>query len=210
MALSAPKELLAQALLPLAPIAPFRNGRRTAGGALERGSAGVPRPIDAERKALEISARDRARIASSAQSALGRIRGKWKIAILVQMIDRPVRLGELRRLIPRASKKVLVQQLHELENDGIIVRTDLSGKIKHVEYTLSAPLGVAVANLVAFLSNWGTRHAQLATPGDRTPVTTKRQPGVSAGPEIMVRRDAQPCAVSDVAGSCARSRASTR
>jgi DNA-binding HxlR family transcriptional regulator len=90
------------------------------------------------------------------------IRGKWKIAILVQMIDRPVRLGQLRRLIPHVSKKVLIQQLHELENEGIIVRTDLSGRIKHVEYTLSAPLGIAVINLVGTLSGWATRHAHTA------------------------------------------------
>jgi DNA-binding HxlR family transcriptional regulator len=71
------------------------------------------------------------------------------------MLSGPIRLGQLRRLIPRASKKVLVQQLRELENDGVIARTDLSGKIKHVEYTISAPLGMAVANLVGFLSDWG-------------------------------------------------------
>jgi len=78
------------------------------------------------------------------------------------MIDRPVRLGQLRRLIPHASKKVLVQQLHELEKDGIIERTDLSGRIKHVEYSLSAPLGIAVINLVGTLSGWATRHAHTA------------------------------------------------
>jgi DNA-binding HxlR family transcriptional regulator len=115
-----------------------------------------------ERSALQITSRDRAKIAASAQSVLGLIRGKWKIPILVQMIDRPVRLGQLRRLIPHASKKVLVQQLHELEKDGMIERTDLSGRIKHVEYTLSAPLGIAVINLVGTLSGWATRHGHTA------------------------------------------------
>lgn len=201
---------MAQALSPLAPITPVRNIHRTGGGALERGSAGVFRPIDAKRNAIEISGRDRARIASSAQSAFGLIRGKWKIAILVQMIDRPVRLGQLRRLIPRASKKVLVQQLHELENDGIVVRTDLSGKIKHVEYTISAPLGVALMNLVGFLSDWGIRHVQTASLADRKPITTRRQAGVSAGPEIILRKGAQPCAGSDVADSRARPLVSTK
>ena len=155
-------ETLAQALLHLAPIDPVRNGHRTAGRPLERSSAGSSGPILVERNALQITSRDRAKIAASAQSALGLIRGKWKIAILVQMIDRPVRLGQLRRLIPCASKKVLVQQLHELERDGIIVRADLSGRIKHVEYTLSAPLGIAVINLVGTLSGWATRHAHTA------------------------------------------------
>lgn len=114
----------------------------------------------AERIALEIiSNQDRAKIVSSAQSALCLVRGKWKIAILVQMIDRPVRLSRLCRLIPRASKKVLVQQLHELERDGIIVRTDLSLRVKHVEYSVSAPLGLAMINLLEMLSEWRSEQA---------------------------------------------------
>jgi DNA-binding HxlR family transcriptional regulator len=148
-------EALAQALSPLAPIAPVRNGRRTEGEPLGRAGAGLSGAGHIEHNALKIvSSRDRAQIVSSAQSALGVIRGKWKIPILVTMLDRPVRLGQLRRLIPRASKKILVQQLHELERDGIIVRADLSGKIKHVEYTISVPLGMAVINLLGMLSEW--------------------------------------------------------
>jgi len=127
---------------------------------MERSGAVLFGTGHAERIAVEIiSNQDRARTAASAQSALYLVRGKWKIAILVQMIDRPVRLGQLRRLIPGVSKKVLVQQLHELEKNGIIVRTDLSGKIKHVEYALAAPLGVAVMNLLGLLSDWGSQHA---------------------------------------------------
>jgi DNA-binding HxlR family transcriptional regulator len=126
---------------------------------LERTGTGPAVTGHADRIAIEIiSSRERARIASSAHSALGLIRGKWKVEILVNMLSGPIRLGHLGRLIPRASKKVLVQQLHELENDGIIVRADLSGKIKHVEYTISAPLGVAVMKLVEFLSDWGIRN----------------------------------------------------
>ncbi len=86
------------------------------------------------------------------------------------MLDGAVRLGELRRLIPRASKKVLVQQLHELEKDGIIVRTDLSGKIKHVEYTISAPLGDEVVILLQLLSDWSLRNAQAMTVAGGAPV----------------------------------------
>ena len=152
---------LAQALSPLTSIAPVRNSGRAAGEVLERSRAGRSGPVLVERNALQISSRDRAKIVSSAQSALGLIRGKWKLPILVTMLNGPVRLGQLRRLIPSASKKVLVQQLHELENDGIIVRTDLSRRIKHVEYTTSAPFGVAVVNLLGLLSEWGIQHAPM-------------------------------------------------
>ena len=140
----------------MGPTTPIRNRHRSERRRSEGISAGQYRTGHADRIALWIiSTRNRARLISSAQSALCLIRGKWKIAILVQMIDGPVRLGQLRRLIPRASKKVLVQQLHELERDGIIVRTDLSLRVKHVEYTISAPLGNAVINLLGMLSEWG-------------------------------------------------------
>lgn len=89
------------------------------------------------------------------------------------MLDGPIRLGQLRRQLPRASKKVLVQQLHELENDGIIVRTDLSAKIKHVEYTISMPFGEAVINLLKLLSEWGIRHAPALTSNGTTGIGAK-------------------------------------
>jgi DNA-binding HxlR family transcriptional regulator len=120
--------------------------------------AGWPDSIYAKQNALELSSADRSEIVASAEAVLCLIRGKWKISILANMLDGPMRLGQLRRLIPRASKKVLVQQLHELEKDGIIVRTDFSGKIKHVEYAISAPLGDQVANLLQLLSDWRLRN----------------------------------------------------
>jgi DNA-binding HxlR family transcriptional regulator len=181
---------LAQALSSLAPIAPVRNGRRTMGGALERNGARLAGSGPVEHNALEIvSRRDRARIVSSAQSALDLIRGKWKIAILVTMLDGPVRLGRLRRLIPRASKKVLVQQLQELERDGIIVRIDLSGKIKHVEYTVSAPFGRAVMNLLGMLSDWGIRYTSGMALHGRTRTSATPVLPMLAKSEITSRRE---------------------
>jgi DNA-binding HxlR family transcriptional regulator len=183
---------LAQALPTLTPIAPVRDSRRTAGGPLGRSGTLFDSSL-VERYAFQISSRDRAKIVASAQSALGLIRGKWKFAILVTMLDGPVRLGQLRRLIPGVSKKVLVQQLHELENDGIIERTDLSGKIKHVEYMVSVPLGVAVMNLLRLLSDWGSRHAPMMGLHDRTRIVA-----TTALP-IPVRLEAQPFAGSGAA-----------
>ena len=109
--------------------------------------------------------------------------------------------GRLRRLIPRPSKKVLIQQQHELEKDGIIVRTDLSGKIKHVEYAVAAPLGVAVMNPLGSLSDWGCRHARAmallrgartgATPvlpmPARSEITAQAAPSGLFGPKCLHR-----------------------
>ena len=62
------------------------------------------------------------------------LQGKWKMQILCLVRWGPVRLGQLGRLIPSTSKKVLIENLRELESHGLIVRRDLSGTIRHVEY----------------------------------------------------------------------------
>lgn len=185
-------EALAQALSPLVAITSVRNGCRIAGRALGTNGGGRPGSIYVEQNALELSRVDRAKIVSSAQAVLCLIRGKWKIPILATMLDGPVRLGQLRRLIPRASKKVLVQQLHELEKDGIIARTDLSGKIKHVEYAISAPLGDQVVNLLQLLSDWGLRYAPTMVVPGRTRVGTAPVLPISPKSEITVQIKDQP------------------
>jgi DNA-binding HxlR family transcriptional regulator len=86
------------------------------------------------------------------------LRGKWKIEILQLLMNGPVRLGQVRRRIPQATKKMLVQRLHEMEKQGIITRADLTGKIKHVEYTVSTPLGNAVLQILAILRKWSVLH----------------------------------------------------
>lgn len=87
--------------------------------------------------------------------AIGLVQGKWKIGILCRLQEGSARLGDLRRLFPQASKKMLAQHLRQMEQDGIITRTDLSGKVPHVEYSLSNSLGRPVINLIDFLAQWG-------------------------------------------------------
>jgi DNA-binding HxlR family transcriptional regulator len=90
----------------------------------------------------------------TAEFALALIQGKWKIPILLRLEQGPARLGQLRRLLPQASKKVLTQHLRGMETNGLIVRTDLSDSVPHVEYALSPPLGIAVLHLISALAQW--------------------------------------------------------
>lgn len=172
-------------LSPSVAIHSVRSGRRIIGRPLRTDSARGSGSTYLEQNAFDFSSIDRTKIVSSAEVALCLVRGKWKIPILAKMLDGPVRLGQLRRLIPNASKKMLVQQLHELEKDGIIARTDLSGKIKHVEYAISAPLGDQVVNLLQLLSDWGLRNTQAMAAAGRTPVprvpTERSTPAKSVG-----------------------------
>ena len=58
-----------------------------------------------------------------------------------------------------ASKKMLTQHLREMEKDGLIVRTDLSGRLRHVEYSLSESAGFAVLQLINTLTEWSSQYA---------------------------------------------------
>jgi DNA-binding HxlR family transcriptional regulator len=88
--------------------------------------------------------------------AIGLLQGKWKIGILCRLQEGPARLVDLRRQFPQASKKMLTQHLRQMERDRLIVRTDLSGKIPYVEYSLSNPRGLAVSRLLHILAEWRT------------------------------------------------------
>jgi DNA-binding HxlR family transcriptional regulator len=97
----------------------------------------------------------------SGQLGITLIQGKWKVGILSSLKRGPVRLSQLRRMFPQASKKTLGQHLHEIEKDGFIIRTDLDGRLRHMEYSLSDSCGFAVLPVVNTLTEWGARDASL-------------------------------------------------
>jgi DNA-binding HxlR family transcriptional regulator len=83
------------------------------------------------------------------------ISGKWKPLILYFLLRGPTRYGELKRAIRDVSDKVLIQQLKELEADGILRRNDYKEVPPRVDYTLT-PLGHGLARALEPLCQWGT------------------------------------------------------
>lgn len=83
---------------------------------------------------------------------------KWKVYLLCYMRSGPVRLGQLVRMLPGASKKVLTQHLRQLEADGIVVRTDKSDLVLHVEYEIAERAKGDLLALLDQLSVWGAHH----------------------------------------------------
>jgi DNA-binding HxlR family transcriptional regulator len=57
-----------------------------------------------------------------AESALAVIGGRWKIVILYRLFERPYRFSELKRALGRCTQKMLIQQLREMEADGLVRR----------------------------------------------------------------------------------------
>jgi hypothetical protein len=61
-------------------------------------------------------------------------------------------------MFPDASEKVLTQHLREMEKDGLVIRKDLSGGLRHVVYFLSDSMGFAVLHLIGTLTKWGREY----------------------------------------------------
>ena len=83
------------------------------------------------------------------------IAGKWKPLIIYFLLQGPTRYGELKRAVRDVSDKMLIQQLKELEADGVVLRTDYKEVPPRVDYTLT-PLGRSLADALAPLCAWGT------------------------------------------------------
>lgn len=68
----------------------------------------------------------------------------------------PVRLGQLSRLLPEASKKVLMTELKQLVSSGLVERRDLSdgGVVRHVECDLIESIRPATFLLPEQLERW--------------------------------------------------------
>jgi len=88
------------------------------------------------------------------ESTLSLINGKWKILILKELSQGPVRFGQLGNNIPSVSAKVLTQQLRELTDDGLVVRTVFAEIPPRVEYSLSE-MGVSIFTIFVELRRWG-------------------------------------------------------
>jgi DNA-binding HxlR family transcriptional regulator len=93
-----------------------------------------------------------------AERALKVIGGRWKVFILYYLFEGPQRLSTLQRLVPHASRKVLVQQLRELEEHGIVHRKVFAEVPPRVEYT-ATKLGLSLQPIISSLCDWGKRHA---------------------------------------------------
>ena len=85
------------------------------------------------------------------------LRGKWKTVLLYYLKEGPLYFGELRRYVPGASHKVLIQQLRELERDHLIRRRRVEGNVKRVEYCFSEH-GKTLAPVLDALANWGNNY----------------------------------------------------
>ncbi|MER8465248.1 helix-turn-helix domain-containing protein [Mesorhizobium sp. M1409] len=65
------------------------------------------------------------------------VSGKWRSLLMMALAERPYRFGELRRLVPDISQRMLTQTLHDLQRDGYVHREVFPTKPPSVEYSLT-------------------------------------------------------------------------
>jgi DNA-binding HxlR family transcriptional regulator len=109
------------------------------------------------------------RIASAGvQAALKVLEGRWKLTILFELFgERTLRFSELERAIPGISQKMLIQQLRDLERDGIIARIVHPVVPPKVEYRLT-PGGEELCPALDELLFWAQRWKGQPTSADQT------------------------------------------
>ena len=97
------------------------------------------------------------------------IGGKWKPIILGRLVNGAVRFGKLGVQIPDISRKILTEQLKELENDGLIIRHSFNEKPPRVEYELSE-IGKSVIPILMAMTEWGAQMQHVITEHKRKKV----------------------------------------
>ena len=92
--------------------------------------------------------------ADGVQQAFKRLGGRWKLVILFHLFGGHVRrFSELRRSIPAVSEKMLIQQLRQLERDGVVRRFVHHQVPPKVEYSLT-DWGQALCPALDALLTW--------------------------------------------------------
>lgn len=85
---------------------------------------------------------------------INRIGGKWKPVIIFLIRKGGNRFSILQRAIPSISKQMLVNQLRELEEDGIIDRTIFPEVPPRVEYSMTKE-GETLFPIIDMMEKWG-------------------------------------------------------
>ena len=92
----------------------------------------------------------------SLTNALNMLGSRWKPVIICAMRKRKVRFGQLVAVIG-LSKKVLTEQLRQLEEDGIVLREELNESPVRVVYSLT-PKGLELVPILNQLEAWDKKH----------------------------------------------------
>jgi DNA-binding HxlR family transcriptional regulator len=93
------------------------------------------------------------------EATLSVVGGKWKVLILWNLVNGTKRFNELGRYISQVTRKMLTEQLRELESDKLIVRKVFPEVPPKVEYSLS-DYGRTFIPVMQAMAQWGMTHTE--------------------------------------------------
>ena len=104
--------------------------------------------------------------AEGVEAALKMLEGRWKLVILFHLFGGKVRrFSDLERAIPAISQKMLIQQLRQMEGDGIVRRIVHHQVPPKVEYCLT-DWGQALCPALDALLQWLAQRELSAIPAE--------------------------------------------
>lgn len=91
--------------------------------------------------------------------AIDILAGRWKLKILYKLETKTLRFGELKKIIPEITDRMLTLHLQELERDGLIRRAVYAEVPPRVEYSLTES-AIQLIPIWDQLNVWGHAHRE--------------------------------------------------
>lgn len=114
--------------------------------------------------------------------AMDIVGGKWKMVILWQLRKTTLRFSELKRLLEGITQKMLTQQLRELEDAGLVIRTVYPVVPPKVEYRLSEE-GAQLIPVLDVLCDWSSAYAAAHGITEISPCASQQKASYSCPPK---------------------------
>jgi DNA-binding HxlR family transcriptional regulator len=98
--------------------------------------------------------------------ALDILAGRWKLLILYKLENKKLRYGDIKKIMPNITDRMLTLHLKEMERDGLVNRTVYPEVPPKVEYELTES-AMALAPVWKQLEQWGLSHRKIDGKADQ-------------------------------------------
>lgn len=119
----------------------------------------IPQQATTPKALADIDAIKCIAILGPVRDALYVLNGKWKLPIIIAMVQGNTRFGDIRRAVNKIAAKVLSYELKELETNGFLVRKVLDTYPVAIEYELT-DYSTTLGPVLMELYNWGSLHRE--------------------------------------------------